>query len=455
VLLPQLLFSGFFVRVEDLPGWIQWIQWINPVSYAFRLLLAEEFSSCLEFTDKERYVINCAKALQNSLDDVGASSLDLLAPEAVQNIYNDSSVLTLAETGVYTGGVDIVEYLFSVRKSSSSLSNICSVSLERDSVPDQQTSFAVTDNTNPFLRCLSLSLQIRDTAFISVNEATEGYCDISTAMMSQGEINRNLISEEFIEAPEAQCVQGERLRVVYEPDLKSITVVQQDMYFPPAFWGIMITEQINSTKYTMEICETLETLCPLSWERDGFTSRCECVARMSALPITTVNERGLVTMDTNSTGCRSFHTNLARERQDINCPHISYFPEEDMHGKIKCSENNNRSPQDFFTEGNLALFPRAASSFGLNSSTQFRSSASDNGFGTADDLGECRDSLGLDQNALVGSRPCQTRTLCAVFGIAQGHGRTRHTVLADTHGHVCRRAGVGIVYDGPEVGLVD
>jgi hypothetical protein len=313
---------------------------------------------------------------------------------------------------------DIIEYLLyasSERRISSSLWNTCNVSLERDSVPDQQTSFLGTDTTNPFLRCLSLSLQIKNTAFLSVNEATEGYCDITSAFVSQGEINRNFLREEFVQVPEAQYVFGERLRFVYKPDLKSVTVVQQDIYLPSAFWGIMVTEQINSTKYTMDICETLETLCPIYWERDGFTSQGECVARMSALPITTVNERGLVTMDANSTGCRSIHTNLARESPDMHCPHISYSPQEDINGNIKCSESNNLSPRDFFTEGDLALFTRAAGSFGLNSSTQFRSSATDNGFGTADDRGECLDSLGLDQNALVGSQTLPDTYFCAQY----------------------------------------
>jgi hypothetical protein len=51
----------------------------------------------------------------------------------------------------------------------------------------------------------------------------------------------------------------------------------------------------------------------------------------------------------------------------------------------------------------------------LNSSTQFRSSATDYGFGTADDRGECLDSLGLDQNALVGSQTLPDTYFCAQY----------------------------------------
>ncbi len=35
VLLPLILFSGFFVNSDTLPMWIGWIQYISPVKYGF------------------------------------------------------------------------------------------------------------------------------------------------------------------------------------------------------------------------------------------------------------------------------------------------------------------------------------------------------------------------------------------------------------------------------------
>jgi len=46
LLLPQLLFSGFFVSLSSIPIWLQWLQWVVPLTYTFRLVIGEEFSFC-------------------------------------------------------------------------------------------------------------------------------------------------------------------------------------------------------------------------------------------------------------------------------------------------------------------------------------------------------------------------------------------------------------------------
>jgi ABC-type multidrug transport system permease subunit len=35
ILLPVILFSGFFKNREDLPGWISWLEYISPNKYGF------------------------------------------------------------------------------------------------------------------------------------------------------------------------------------------------------------------------------------------------------------------------------------------------------------------------------------------------------------------------------------------------------------------------------------
>lgn len=48
VLLPQMLFVGFFVQPELIPSWLRWIQFICPMTYSTRLLLIDEFHECSE-----------------------------------------------------------------------------------------------------------------------------------------------------------------------------------------------------------------------------------------------------------------------------------------------------------------------------------------------------------------------------------------------------------------------
>jgi ABC-type multidrug transport system permease subunit len=71
VLLPQMLFVGYFVSPELIPVWLRWIQYICPMTYATRILLVSEFQTCEEsFLSK----IYC----QSLLDNTGADPDEVL-----------------------------------------------------------------------------------------------------------------------------------------------------------------------------------------------------------------------------------------------------------------------------------------------------------------------------------------------------------------------------------------
>jgi hypothetical protein len=139
VILPQILLCGFFVSVDDLPSWIAWAHWLMPLTYSFRLFLAEEFSTCMDFTVQEQNVINCAASLQNALGPTGSLSA----------VYNETSVFRLHATGAYIGRESILEYLniFSYEESPlSTYWNACEVSrqLEKQRVPLLVLLFSLT-----------------------------------------------------------------------------------------------------------------------------------------------------------------------------------------------------------------------------------------------------------------------------------------------------------------------
>lgn len=63
VLLPQMLFVGYFVSPELIPVWLRWIQYICPMTYATRILLVADFHECSEnFLEK----IFCETLLENT-----------------------------------------------------------------------------------------------------------------------------------------------------------------------------------------------------------------------------------------------------------------------------------------------------------------------------------------------------------------------------------------------------
>jgi hypothetical protein len=245
------------------------------------------------------------------------------------------------------------------------------------------------------------------TSFITLNEATDGYCDISLAQVYQAEINANLILDEFVGTPYIRFVRGERFRFTFESDLRSVVFATHDVYLPDTFVDKTLGRG-NSTVFAMNTCDTLENRCPASWKFDNFTSQEECVARMESLPKLTTNERGLVTADSNSTSCRVLHSNLAQRRPEVHCPYISFFPEEDRNGKIKCSQGENYAPEDFFGPEDFALFARAAGSGGLDAAEQFKGSLTDA------DLGTCRGNI-FDGNAVLGSQALPPSYFCAQY----------------------------------------
>jgi len=68
VLVPQMLFAGFFVALSLLPSWLRWIQWICALGYGVRLGVIAEFESCAEVEGISG--INCSEVITNSGADV-------------------------------------------------------------------------------------------------------------------------------------------------------------------------------------------------------------------------------------------------------------------------------------------------------------------------------------------------------------------------------------------------
>jgi ABC-type multidrug transport system permease subunit len=42
IILPLMLFSGYFKNNEDLPGWIGWLQYISPIKYGLIAFVTDQ-----------------------------------------------------------------------------------------------------------------------------------------------------------------------------------------------------------------------------------------------------------------------------------------------------------------------------------------------------------------------------------------------------------------------------
>jgi hypothetical protein len=249
---------------------------------------------------------------------------------------------------------------------------------------------------------------MKDSFVFAINEASDAYCDITLAEVDQARVNLAFSREEFTNTPWAQYVFGNRVRYSYTPDL-SVSVVTHDIYLPSVFFTELLADQFNSTSVAIDTCEVLETICPATFEYNNFESREECVSQMTTLPTITANERGLATVDGNSTGCRALHSSLAQRSPSVHCPHISFSPQNDTSGKVKCSgEGKNTAPEEYFTKEDFALFTRTAGAFGLNVTAQVRTKV------TTQDMGTC-ELGGINEDVLVGFPGLPGNYLCAKY----------------------------------------
>jgi len=369
VLLPQMLLTGFIVSPNSFPSWIRWILWIMPFTSSFRLLLNDEFSDCLELTPQEMHNVNCVDSLRGPLGSSGLGTT-LLSP-----VYNEETNLVFAQAGMYHGKSAIIEY----------------------------NSFASTEQ-DP-ISLVWNNCNLANTRFIALNKASDSICDITLADVAQLEYNPMRVREEEMAAPFVKYVFGQRLVWTYDEALVP-TITDHNYYYSPRFLERIFLEVSDNTKLADFICETMAELCPETFKFNNFTSRQECANLMETLPLATTNVNGLATIDGNSTGCRNLHATLASTNVD-HCPHISYHPQEDKKGQIKCSSEyqNNFSLNDFWDDGDFALFEHTASVFGLDPELQVQFSL------TEDDLEQCATNH-FDQDSVIGSHILPDQYVC-------------------------------------------
>ena len=44
ILIPLMMFAGFFKSLDDIPSWFAWIQYISPFKYGYEMLVVNEFT---------------------------------------------------------------------------------------------------------------------------------------------------------------------------------------------------------------------------------------------------------------------------------------------------------------------------------------------------------------------------------------------------------------------------
>ena len=125
--------------------------------------------------------------------------------------------------------------------------------------------------------------------------------------------------------------------VLFKFALKKNKINSIFVRYTTEFLGYFLSN-LDSTPATASfVCTALQTKgCTATWQLNNLTSHADCVARYNAIPM--LAESDTLYIDGNSRGCRILHSVFALNNSK-HCPHLSFVPQEDKNGNIKCQKS--------------------------------------------------------------------------------------------------------------------
>ena len=223
--------------------------------------------------------------------------------------FRGDSVVTLAEAGSYMGEVNIAEY----------------IRFATDSSP-------YLISSTPFY-----SAETTLTGFDWMTGECEFFASVSTTMLTDPE---KTSSVEFIVAT--------MFRIFYSTQENYVKKI--NIYYTPSAISYIFDEVFDTKKIKNYICETMENACPDIYNLYGKMKKKECTKKLKKLPVLTDGQ-----FSGYNQGCRILHAVFA-EKNDKHCPHISFEPQVDSKGFIKCQDPAGISAGDLFDAVHFASF---------------------------------------------------------------------------------------------------
>jgi hypothetical protein len=276
----------------------------------------------------------CLGALEGSGFDLGKT-------DSYERWFNDDSVVQLAEAGEFSGLKGIREYVNLV------VSSEMVITKHEEWMLLEQVPIPESIEYDPATRECTVAL-------------VRPVCDTFSPLTLGGSIDYNHGAKVKFVIKNIPSVQDPRAEII---------VKRLDVFFPHLYYEEM-NRVIRTEAVATRICDILESDCPRTFAKNfpGTTSitstsnssstididgddSLSCIDKL--LGLNHQNATGM--LDGNTIGCRLLHASLAKKNSD-HCPHISFIPEEDRDGKIKCQKPKGFATSNLFTKFELDVF---------------------------------------------------------------------------------------------------
>ena len=221
--------------------------------------------------------------------------------------FDESSVVAIAQAGVYTGPDAIKEYV----KFADENSPYIEARRNYEGGNSAMTGFDPTTNICKFTKYFF------------------GGLDLDPAMTAGNTINT-----------------GGIINAYYSAATNKVTTVH--VYYTAPYLEEFFT-QLQTRQVDDFVCDVLlgqGCLTELGDQAKPGLTKQKCRKRLSRLPVTEGEDH---TFDGNSLSCRYLHTVFAATNTN-HCAHISLIPAEDPKGNMKCQASANTAPDEYFSQ---------------------------------------------------------------------------------------------------------
>lgn len=260
-----------------------------------------ETTTCA-LTDKETACFESLKGIEpNFLENI--------------NLYDDSSQLTLSQTGTFVGTDDILEYAQYFHS-------------------EYYADFRVQARDGPF-----------ELSSYDNNDNTDDDDDKYACSALFVKLARVQLGSDYSEPTCIVTAGGEKIYWTLRGSSEFDKIKKLHVYLPGNFMYRMFSQAFDNSNVRDSVCNVMKSEgCTDVWAQNNLTDEL-CHEMYDALPLPGPDGY----LDDNTSGCRLLHTAFAGTNPD-HCPHLSFIPMADRKGRIKCQTSSNVDPTSLFTD---------------------------------------------------------------------------------------------------------
>jgi hypothetical protein len=240
----------------------------------------------------------------------GGLGFNLTSFERYDDYFTEDSVMTLAQAGNYIGPVDIEEYVRFVDESS--------------------PYFDATDEL------VTSGAQLKGIS-------DDGTCDFLIISSYQYSTNASKARASIFNL-------AIMFRIFYK--LSDNNIPRLNVFFSQPAANVLFGNVLNTGRTRNFICDVIENECPETYTLNNELSTEACSSKLETLPILT-GDRSY--FDGDSQGCRALHGVFASQNSK-HCAHLSFVPQTDTNGDMKCQDSAEIAISDLFDPQDLVSY---------------------------------------------------------------------------------------------------